>query len=554
MNLRWKAQPAALSRFTNLLKRPFPKHALIPLCLMLASPTWADTVNLTFGVIPPGKKSTVTLNATIINTPSSVSNQGTVSGTNFTNVLTDDPGVGGATDPTVLAVLPPCPTITLAALNNSTLGAAYTGAATASGGNGPYAYSQTGLLPTGLSRIDDAISGTTSAVGTFNFRITATDSGSCTGFRDYSVVVGSVVAPGNLVIREFRSRGPAGIHDEYVEVVNKTAASLTLAATDGSAGFGIAGQNVGGACPAGSTQLLASIPNGTVIPAGGFYLAANTTPGTGYSLMNYGGALASTADSTWTNDLCDNSGVALFSSSSALDATTRLDAAGFVGSTSPYIEGAGIPVPASTGASEVTYLRNAPSGVIQDTGVNANDFFLGSTDAATFGPVNARLASPGPQNAASEKASGLTFSLADPAKGATVFPNRWRTTTTPTTGTYYFRWKVTNNTGAPITKLRIRVANVTTLNSPGYVLGGTQADFRLIASPDVGISVPGAVTALGLTPESPTTPGLDGGYHASASATLPGGTLANGASVYINVALRYQQAGAYVYFVSGEAK
>ena len=113
---------------------------------------------------------------------------------------------------------------------------------------------------------------------------------------------------------------------------------------------------------------------------------------------------------------------------------------------------------------------------------------------------------------------------------------------------------MTNNTGAPITKLRIRVANVTTLNSPGYVLGGSQADFRLVASTDVGISVPGAVTALGLTPESPTTPGLDGGYHASAFATLPGGTLADGASVYVNVALRYAQAGAYVYFVSGEAK
>jgi hypothetical protein len=309
-----------------------------------------------------------------------------------------------------------------------------------------------------------------------------------------------------------------------------------------------------GTCPAGSTQLLASIPNGTVIPAGGFFLAANNTAVTGYSLGNYGGALASTADATWTEDLCDASGVALFRSSSTLNTTTRLDAAGFVGSTTPYIEGAGIPVPASTGTAEVTYLRNAPGGVIQDTGVNANDFFLGDTNAATFGAVKARLASPGPQNASSEKAAGLTFTLADPLKGATVFPNRWRTTTTATTGTYYFRWKVTNNTGAPITKLRIRVANVTTLNSPGYVLGGTQADFRLIASPDVGISVPGAVTALGLTPESTTGPGLDGGYHASGAVTLPGGTLANGAAVYVNVAMRYAQAGAYVYFVSGEAK
>ena len=42
--------------------------------------------------------------------------------------------------------------------------------------------------------------------------------------------------------------------------------------------------------------------------------------------------------------------------------------------------------------------------------------------------------------------------------------------------------------------------------------------------------------------------------RASGAVTLPGGTLANGAAVYVNVALRYAQAGAYVYFVSGEAK
>ena len=101
----------------------------------------------------------------------------------------------------------------------------------------------------------------------------------------------------------------------------------------------------------------------------------------------------------------------------------------------------------------------------------------------------------------------------------------------------------------------MRVANVSTLNSPGYVPAGTQADFRLVPSSDVAIAVPSAVTALGLTLEPPAT-GLQmgGGYNASAFATLPGGTLANGASVYINVGFQYEQAGSYIYFVSGEAK
>lgn len=368
------------------------------------------------------------------------------------------------------------------------------------------------------------------------------------------VVVASNIVAGNLVIREFRSRGPAGIHDEYVEIANRTAADLTLGAIDGSGGFGIAAQNAG-ACPTGTLQLLATIPDGTVIPAGGFYLAANNTPGTGYSLQNYGGPDAATPDSTWAVDLCDQSGLALFRSAATLDTTTRLDAVGFVGSTSPFIEGTGIPAPATTGTSEVVYLRNAPSGVIQDTGVNANDFFLGDTNAATFGAVKARLSAPGPQPLDSESTAGLTFSLADPTKGATVFPNRWRSSITATTGIYYFRWKITNNTGAAITDLRLRLSAVTTLNSPGYTPGGTQADLRLVVSPDVAISVPGAVTALAVTPEPPPT-GLPlwGGYNASGAVALPGGILANGAAVYVNVALRYEQAGAYSYFVSAEAR
>lgn len=454
----------------------------------------------------------------------------------------------------------PAAVLTPTSLTAGTAGIAYGPVAFAAApqGAGPYTFSAVGSLPPGLTlSTSGVLSGTPTTPGSYAFTVHASESvfGKA-GSADYTVLVGSNVAAGDLVIREFRTRGPAGELDEYVEIMNKTATTLTLVATDGSAGFGIAAQNAGGGCPSGSTQLLVSIPNGTVISPGGFFLAANTTPTLGYSLANYAGALASTADAAWTADVCDYSGLGLFRSSSTFDVSTRLDAAGFVGSTPPFIEGVGIPVPSDTGAAEIAYLRNAPAlGAIQDTGVNANDFFLGDTSAQTFGPVKARLASPGPQNAASENAAGLTFSLADPAKGATVFPNRWRTTTTPTTGVYYFRWKVTNNTGASIARLRIRVATLTTLNSPGYALGGTQADFRLISSPDVVISVPAAVTALGLTAEPPPTGlPLDGGYHTSARVSLPGGILAPGESVYVNVALRYAQGGAYSYFVSGEGR
>lgn len=56
--------------------------------------------------LPASKSVTIKFRAQINNVPglAQVSNQGTVSGGNFSNVLTDDPSVGGGTDPTVTLV------------------------------------------------------------------------------------------------------------------------------------------------------------------------------------------------------------------------------------------------------------------------------------------------------------------------------------------------------------------------------------------------------------------------------------------------------------------
>jgi uncharacterized repeat protein (TIGR01451 family) len=61
-------------------------------------------VMLNIGILPAGKTITITFDATVDDPfpgpGAEVCNQGTVSGTNFSNVLTDDPSVGGAADPT----------------------------------------------------------------------------------------------------------------------------------------------------------------------------------------------------------------------------------------------------------------------------------------------------------------------------------------------------------------------------------------------------------------------------------------------------------------------
>jgi len=71
------------------------------------STTLADVL-VNIGTLPAGESVTITFNVTVNNPFTGalpqVSNQGTVSGTNFSNVLTDDPTVGGTADPTVTPI------------------------------------------------------------------------------------------------------------------------------------------------------------------------------------------------------------------------------------------------------------------------------------------------------------------------------------------------------------------------------------------------------------------------------------------------------------------
>ena len=63
---------------------------------------------LNIGDLPAGKTVTITYVVNISSATPNVSNQGTVSGSNFANVLTDDPTVAGTANPTVTPVeLPP---------------------------------------------------------------------------------------------------------------------------------------------------------------------------------------------------------------------------------------------------------------------------------------------------------------------------------------------------------------------------------------------------------------------------------------------------------------
>lgn len=88
-----------------------------------------------------------------------------------------------------------CATITLtpATLPDGNLSSVYNQTITGSGGTGPYTFAVTsGSLPPGLTLNSNGnLSGTPTTPGTYNFTVTATDNGGCTGSRAYTINVGN---------------------------------------------------------------------------------------------------------------------------------------------------------------------------------------------------------------------------------------------------------------------------------------------------------------------------------------------------------------------------
>ncbi len=194
----------------------------------------------------------------------------------------------------------------------------------------------------------------------------------------------------------------------------------------------------------------------------------------------------------------------------------------------------------------------------QDTNDNNADFQLLSPNAAVLGGVQSLLGAPGPENTLSpiQRNSQITSALLDSSVSSSTSPNRGRNLTAVTNGalgTITFRLRFTNNTGAAVTKLRFRVIDLTTL---GNVIG-TQADLRLVTSPDVTITVGGnPVMVKGLTLDSSALLPLGGGLNSTVSAgTITVGTpLANGSEIAVQFRCGVNNgSGAFRFFINVEA-
>lgn len=411
-----------------------------------------------------------------------------------------------------------------------------------------------------------------------------------------------------LIISEFRLRGPNGPNDEFVEIYNNSDVAHTVQSFDNSAGYAL----VGSANATINDNLIATrfvIPNGTVIPARGHYLAVNTA---GYSLTNYpsgtpfGGSSTASPNIGYTIQIPDNVGIALFGSSVAgnFNFANRIDAVGSAAdNNSLFREGTGYPAIASTNL-EGSFFRRLPGGCTgsvsgncntislvtstlgptspypQDTDNNSADILYGDVSAVDLG-TSRRLATPGPENLAAPitgiLSPGLVITRLDSTAAEDASPNRVRNTTpgssqNSTFGTLSFRRRITNNIGQSITRLRFRVVDITTLPSIGSgcnvepAPSGCAADFRTLNSGNSTVSVndpalcgagatPCNVTAIGTSLEGPPIQNFGGGFNSSWSAdTITAATpLTNGSSINLQFVVGLQQTGADRLYVVVEA-
>jgi hypothetical protein len=378
--------------------------------------------------------------------------------------------------------------------------------------------------------------------------------------------LGVQAADAQIIISAFRVRGPSGANDEYIELYNNSGADHTVAG--GGTGYAVAASD-------GVTRCV--IPNGTVIPNRGHYLCTNSVA---YSISAYpaGNGTTATGDATYTTDIPDNAGIAIFNTSISANFTlaNRLDA---VGSTSEantlYKEGTGYSAltPFSIDYSfyrdtcgkggSITTMGVCTTSTPTDTNNNAADFIFVDTNGTSAG-AGQRLGAPAPKNLSSpiQRNSSIGTALLDTCSASTAAPNRVRDFTSDpannsTFGTLDIRRTITNNTGGNVTRLRFNIIDLTTFPAPSGI-----ADVRPRTSTSVVVTVDrppcgsgtSNITVQGTTLEQPPSQPNGGGFNSSLSAgTVTLGTpLANGATLDLRFLLGLQQTGTYKIYLNIE--
>lgn len=190
------------------------------------------------------------------------------------------------------------------------------------------------------------------------------------------------VAPSHLVISEFRTRGPNGGNDEFVEIFNPSGGAVDIS------GWKI--QRSSG-CGSYVTTLL-TINNGVILQPGQHFLAVASS----------GSSLTISADQTFSPGIADDGGLALVS-----DTGTIVDRVGMCNGTLYY---EGFPLPPLTSNADQSYARRPEGKGCYDINNNQADFEL--------------LSPSQPQNKASPRAICAGIITFTPSRTPTITPTR----------------------------------------------------------------------------------------------------------------------------------
>jgi hypothetical protein len=349
------------------------------------------------------------------------------------------------------------------------------------------------------------------------------------------LAAGSVVpAADATIISEFRLRGPSGANDEYVELYNNSDGPVTVQSSDGSSGWAVVPSD-------GTVRFV--VPNGTVIPARGHVLGANSVA---YSLAG-----AAAADLTWTTDIPDNAGVALFDTSNATHFTLahRLDAIGSSSEANTLFK-TGTGYPALTPFSiDSAFYRDLRPGLPKNTQSNTTDFVFVDTNGTSAG-AGQRLGAPGPEDLASSRIArgDVAVQAFDPTVALDAVPNQVRDFTSvpasnATFGRITFRRRLVNLTGSPITALNLRIADVTTFPAPFGV-----ADLRpQTSSSGIVYAKDGYRIVWNTTLVTPPSQPNGGGFNSllAVDAVTPSAPLPPHGAIDVSLQMGIQQTGAF---------
>ncbi len=220
----------------------------------------------------------------------------------------------------------------------------------------------------------------------------------------------------NVVISEFRTSGPGGGTDEFVEIYNPTIAPID-----------ISGWQIWGSNSLGSNNSRATVPALTTLQSGQYYLFAN------------GGYTGSTpGDVTYSTGITDDGGIALKTNGGII-----VDQ---VGMSSGSVFKEGTILPPLSGNVDQSYERKlgGASDSCVDTGDNSLDFSLITPSAPqnTSSPLSLCGAPPPPTNTPTNTSSPTTTGTPTLSPTATL-------TSTPVTFTATKTATITNTPVAP---------------------------------------------------------------------------------------------------------